>query len=185
MLIILIGHTCSGTSYLLEKINKDKKIEQILEFTDRPKRFNEEKGYLFVNQEEFKKEEMLCKIEYLTKDEKQPIYSYGISKNITKLDYKNNNYIIRTNIELLNELVKFLNKEEYLIINLYVSNIKELMKRVRTRENLEETKRRFESDIKKLNLFHLKNKDSKNYKKLKSDSQSLNKIYKRCGINVQ
>lgn len=184
MLIILIGHTCSGTSYLLEQINKDNKIEQILEFTDRPKRFDEEEGYSFITTEEFKKENMLCKVEFLTKDETQPIYSYGIKKNIIDLDLKNNNYIIRTNIELLSELIKFLNKEEYIIINLYVSHIKELMKRVNTRDNLLETKRRYESDIKKLNVFHINNKENKNYMKLKSDSNSLKKIYKRCGINV-
>lgn len=187
MLNILIGHTCSGTSYLLNKIKKDKRVKIIYEHTDRPKRNIHETGYVFCRPNEFEDLDLLTKVTYQVADPEQLEYSYGISKDLLKADFKNKEYIIRTNVETAKELIKILPEDQYRIVELCVVTVNEIKKRISTRENQEETKRRINSDFIKLEEFEefLEVNDLKHkYHFLVSDFKTLENFYKVCDINV-
>lgn len=172
MLIVILGHTASGTSFLI----KESGLKRIKEFTTRPKRFEEEDEYHFITKEELEelKNMVFFKVDYKVKDKKTDVYSYGlfevdIKKAIESKDY----YLLRTNIECYNKLKSKNIIPKYTIL-LECTNYKELYNRIVKRNNLDETIRRYFSDLDKLKEI----KKNKNIIVLESDENLIENFKK-------
>lgn len=183
MLILLLGHTNSGTSFLLENTN----YKVLKEFTTRKKRFETESGYYFLTEEELKdyKDFILYKVDYQVVDPEQPIYSYGLFKDeVIRAINSEDIYVLRTNYEVYEHFKKHNIVFNKLIV-LQCTNYNLLYERMSKRDNFKETVRRYFSDLEKLktiksnkNIFFLESDDNviDNFKKIVSEGVTNNEL---------
>lgn len=163
-LYVLLGKSSSGKSSIYDIImdhiryDKDKlglNLTNVLEYTTRPIRKNEENGrdHLFVSHDELNKFEEQGKIAAKTSfNTVNGEYTYFIHKDSIDLD-SNNNYLLITNLYMYRQLLECYGPERLVGIYIYTSDKNRLLRAIgresnNQKNNMSEICRRYLADEK-------------------------------------
>lgn len=132
-IVFLMGKSGSGKTSLMNELVKNNHFKKLNEVTTRPKRTHETNEYLFVDDDDFKKMQMITKKSYNTAN---GIWWYGILDNIDE----DGNYISIINPEQVEEIAKYCKDKNYhtmffLIENNEEERICKLIERLKTDTN--------------------------------------------------
>lgn len=132
-IVFLMGKSGSGKTSLMNELVKNNHFKKLDEVTTRPKRTHETNEYLFVDDDDFKKMQMITKKSYNTAN---GIWWYGILDNIDE----DGNYISIINPEQVEEISKYCKDKKYHALFFLIENNEEerickLIERLKTDTN--------------------------------------------------